>query len=370
MPAPAGADGTLRVYRRSCYPGTEILAGARVLGLRAAANVTDLNFPVHEAAGRRISGSLRGPSGPLAHITVRLVHADDKNATILGGERLEAAAAISDADGNFRFLGVPAGRYTLRAWTGPTGGIPVTIGRNIWTQGLSLWAEAPVTLGDSDLSGVAVTLRSPARITGRLVLDGAGRPPQAIQFSLALQPRQAFDPPVPLPVRPDRDGSFVLQGYAPGRYGLPFPTVGGWRITSATVNGAPVPGHAMDLTTADVGDLVLTATNRFSTLTGQVIPEAGLGPIAANILIFPANYEEWIANGMSQLQRRLFGPSGAWRYTATMLPPGDYLALVFSELEAEDLTPAFIRRVAPRGQKVTLTEGAPVTLDLRFVSVR
>ena len=89
-------------------------------------------------------------------------------------------------------------------------------------------------------------------------------------------------------------------------------TVGGWRIKSATLDGKPVPGQTIQLGTNDIRNLVLTATDRLTTLTGRVAPEPGLAPIGAAICIFPADYRGWIADGMPATRMRIFRTTGAW----------------------------------------------------------
>ena len=352
-----------------------MLAESTVLPLNAGEGLFSIDLRLAGTPTTRITGSVRGPAGPLPHMGLHLIHAGDEAAVVVGSERLDAAAGVTDAAGNFTLLGVTPGRYRLRAWTvhveGRTPSPLLPVGRpGLPSEGITLWADVPITVAATGPVSVALTPAPTARVSGRLVFDGSGTPPSAAQFTLALQPPQPFEPPAPSPRRVGGDGSFVLHGYPPGRYGLPMGTLAGWRITSATLDGKPLPGHAIQLGASDIGSLVLTATNRFTTLTGRITPEPGLGPIGANIFLFPADYRGWIADGMSANRMRLFRPTGAWMYTATWLPPGDYLAVVFPEVDADDLTPPFIARLAALASKVTLTEGQAVTLDLRVASIR
>jgi hypothetical protein len=52
------------------------------------------------------------------------------------------------------------------------------------------------------------------------------------------------------------------------------------------------------------------------------------------------------------------------------LPPGDYLVIVYRETDAEDLSPAFIERLAPRAERIRLAEGQPVTVALTMTQIR
>lgn len=376
MPAPVSADGVISSYRRTCHPGTAALPESTVLSLHAGEGLFSIDLRLSASPTTRITGAVRGPAGPLPHMGLHLIHEGDDAAVIVGSERLDAAAGVTDAAGNFTLLGVTPGRYRLRAWTvhvdGRTPSLLLPVSRpGVAPQGVTLWADVPVAVPATGTLDLPLTPAPTARVSGRIVFDGTGTPPSAAQFTLALQsPPLRFDPPAPSSRPASADGPFLLHGYPPGRYGLPNVTVSGWRITSATLEGKPVPGHAIQLGTRDIGNLVLTATDRFTTLTGTVTPEPGLGPIGANVYIFPADYRSWIADGMTATRMRFFRPTGAWRYTATWLPPGDYLAVVFREVDADDMTPSFVERLAPLATKVTLKEGQVVTLDLGVSSMR
>ena len=119
-----------------------------------------------------------------------------------------------------------------------------------------------------------------------------------------------------------------------------------------------------------MSNLVLTATDRPTTLSGQVTPAAGLGPIDAMVCIFPADYRAWIADNMSPMGMRFFRPSGNWTYNATWLAPGEYLAIVYREADGAEFTPAFIERLAKLATPVTVCPGEKATLDLRLVNIR
>jgi hypothetical protein len=348
-----------------------------MLNLHPGEDLNNVDLRLTSATpARSVSGTLRGPTGPLPDTTVHLVHAEDSDTalTLTGPQRLHAAAAVTDDAGKFTLLGVIPGRYVLRAWTGrvegqtPVAPLPGRVGTG--PNGLTLWAQIPLTVGSVDLANVAMTLTPSPSISGKLIFAGAGTPPPSSEFSVALQARSFTDMPTPAAVPVIADGSFTLRGYAPGRYVLPQTNVGGWRIASATLDGKPVQGHEIDLGTANVGSLVLSATNQFTTIRGLLQPEPGLAPIGVNILVFPADYRDWIARGMSPAEVRNARMPGTWTYTATWLPPGDYLVIVYRETDAEDLSPAFIERLAPRAERIRLAEGQPVTVALTMTQIR
>ena len=374
MPMPVSPAGDIHPYRSTCYPAAETLSDATMLTVHAGDDRNGVDLTLRASPTVRVSGTLRGPNGPMPNVGLRLVRVSAE--AVAGSERLEAAVTISGERGAFTFLGVPPGRYLLRAWTTHVDGetppaAPPNSSPRPRPTGVTLWAEVSITVAGSDVSDLAVTLAPTARVSGRLVVEGPGQPATPVSLRLVSQ---SADPPSPLAAQVAGDGTFVLRGYAPGRYRLPMNvpinTVPAARIVSATLNGKPLPSDTIDLGLADVSNLVLTATDRFTTLTGQIARESGLGAIGATVCIFPADYGAWIADGMPANRLRSFRASGSWTYTATWLPPGDYLALVYREADGADLTPAFVERLAKLAIKVTLRDGEKATLDLRVVDIR
>jgi len=368
------SDGAVSAYSRSCSPAAAAFADATVLNVRAGDDLTGVEVRLTLASpARKVSGSLRGPGGPVPYTAVRLMHAGDNDQRVVR-PRPDAAASVSDADGTFTLLGIAPGRYVLRAWSGHVEGqdpaAPILGRVGPRPNGLTSWAEMPLTVGSSDLSNVTVTLAPPPAVTGKLIFAGAGTPPLPSEYTLSLLARHPTDVPPPAPVPVAADGSFTFRGYAPGRYTLPQVNVSGWRITSATLDGKPLVGHEIDLGSIDTGNLVLSATNQFTQLQGMLEPQPGLAPVGVSVLVFPADYRQWIAHGMSPVQLRSGRLTGTWAFNATWLPPGDYLMVVYREAEGEDVTPAFIERIASRAEKVRLAEGQAVTIALTLAQLR
>jgi protocatechuate 3,4-dioxygenase beta subunit len=375
LPAPISSTSGIATYRTTCYPAAATLFDAKTLTVQTGQDRSGVDLTLTAIATVRLSGIVRGPDGPIPNVGVRLIRASGPHEVVLGSERLEAGAAVSDEHGAFAFLGVSPGQYVIRSWTTHVSGeappAPPPIGRPAARpNGVMLWAEMPLAAMRLITPDIALALRPTARVTGRLVFVGSGAPPSPSQFSISLATPQQFDPPLPLPAPVQADGSFSLRGYAPGRYRLPETAVGAWRIVSATLDGKLLPNHAIDLGVDDVSNLVLTATDQFTTLSGVVAPEPGLGPIAATVCIFPADYKGWFADDMTPTRVRSFRPSGTWTYTATWLPAGDYLAVVYREAEGDDLTPAFVERLAKLATPVTLHAGEKTTMNLAIVTIR
>jgi hypothetical protein len=89
----------------------------------------------------------------------------------------------------------------------------------------------------------------------------------------------------------------------------------------------------------------------------------------ATVLVFPANFSSWIANGMNPRRVRTARASRAGAYTIANLPAGDYLAAALDRADEGDMQdPAFIQALSRVATKVTVAADS-VTLDLTKAKV-
>jgi hypothetical protein len=57
----------------------------------------------------------------------------------------------------------------------------------------TLWAAAPVTVGETDVTGVGVALSAGARLTGRVEFEGSAQPPPAERIAQLIVQIDAAD---------------------------------------------------------------------------------------------------------------------------------------------------------------------------------
>jgi hypothetical protein len=87
------------------------------------------------------------------------------------------------------------------------------------------------------------------------------------------------------------------------------------------------------------------------------------------ILMFPAEYKNWIDNGMNPRRTRTARASRAGAYAIPNVPAGDYLiAAIDRASEGEMQNPAYIELLARVGTRITVGTD-PVTKDLAKVRV-
>jgi len=228
-----------------------------------------------------ISGTLLDDKGgAIAHAVVRLF------VTGTGGGRsdreIERAVTETDASGAFTFSGVPPGKYTLRVLVVPPPqgyGLPPGMGAG----GLQpayvppaidpvLWTETPVSVGRSDVTGLAIVLRRGLHISGRVEFDSSSPAPTADarqRIAVTVFPLEHPDERRGQGGVVNADGTFVLQGLGPGRYRVScdapdVTTATGrlWRLDTVMLGGRHLADARLTLETTDASGLVLTLTTR------------------------------------------------------------------------------------------------------------
>ncbi len=158
-----------------------------------------------------------------------------------------------------------------------------------------LWAMAPVSVSDTDVHGMSLTLREGLTISGRLEFSGTRPRPDPqrltqvpIMIERAEGGNQISNMDQPSRVQPD--GRFVTMGQLPGRY---FIRIGGspagWMVQSITANGVDVTDAPIDLT-ANASNVVVTFTDLVQDLRGTV---TGLTPTAdpPAVIVYPVGQQ-------------------------------------------------------------------------------
>lgn len=385
--APARAGGRLHVYPTQYHPAAPAVAAASVVTLRSGEERTSVDIQLALAATSLVSGTVKGPEGPLTAVLSLVPESDDLSADT----GFESAITLSDAGGRFTFIGVPEGRYRLRALlaqvpvSGASRGAPPPPPQGLKAPaappapilgGFTLWATHSVSVGSSDVSDLVIDMRAGFRVGGRSEFVGALAQPAS---DVIRRMSATFDPADARPLvssvigrgQFDERGRLSSYQLPPGRYFVRINNVpAGWVLMSATWNGRDVSNVPLSLD-ADVTGLVVTFTDRPSTFSGQVQNATGAADSTATVLIFPADSSAWIDYG--GFPRRLLGVrvDRSGQYQSPNLPAGDYLLVaVPDESTANWQDPKVLKALARLAVPVTLGEGEnrPVPLKTSAVS--
>jgi hypothetical protein len=347
-----------------------------------------------------VSGMVQGPNEALRQFTLRLLPAGSEEL----GIGAEAATALVGPDGRFAFVNVPAGEYTIDARatiteyefeagsarynlpTPPgaqsTGGSAMSLQSGTPGTGMTTmrfgsdkyWGRMTVSVGGRDIRDLVVPLREAGRITGQYVLEGSAAPPPAANMAAFIraepaggraslgQPRNTISPR-------DESASFVIEGLLPGEYVLRFGSTGGkWIVKSIVWDGRDYTHAPFDAARGrDFTDVVVTFTDRLTTLEGSVTSADGRQAPAGVVIAFPAEKEQWSNYGLTPLRIATAKISNAGTFKITTLPAGEYLVIAVSDAQANAWhDPAFLEAAAPQASRLRLTWGQSISTSLRM----
>ena len=376
--ADAASIETARTFAPAFHPSGGLMSRATHIALGDGDERTNIDIAVNVVRAARISGTVVGAPGSVHSSSIRLR---------LAGEMPDSTPAIEpmlvQPDGRFDFVGVPAGSYVINvAMTstplgvvGPSGAALQLIGRGAMAAPppppppgrevvSALWGQAAVVVGDADVTGVSVALRTAPRVSIKFELPPMPPPapnqPPAVRGAQLL-PLRFESRGLPTFGRLDRDGTHVFGGVAPGRYGLSV--ISPLRIEKVTLRGDDVTDLPVEIGDEDVSDLVVKPVPPMPTkLTGTVT-----GNFAdTTVLLFPADPRYWAEPAAA---RRWFFSAPVSRtgtFTADVAVPGDYLVLVLPDEQAVDWQiQVRLEALAARAQKVTIAAGETKAIEVK-----
>jgi hypothetical protein len=239
-----------------------------------------------------------------------------------------------------------------------------------------LWADVPVSVSDTDITGLNVTLRPGARISGRVAFDGTtAQPPtpeQVQRITLSIVAADGRPNMVNTSNRVGAGGVFTTAGYPPGRYaisaGAPVP---GWSFKGATLGGRSLDEEPLDLQSSDVSGVTLTFTDRTTQLSGTVRDPNMTRDMSSTIFVFPGNYATLLERGTMGRRSRSTTVGGSGAFIISGLAAGDYLAAAVNPETISDIRDrAFYDALARIATRFSLADGEKKTLDLTVGAIR
>jgi hypothetical protein len=241
-------------------------------------------------------------------------------------------------------------------------------------------------VGESDVTGLSVALRTGVRIAGRIVFEGSKEPPTPEQLqraNISINQAGGSSPIqfVMAPKRVETDGRFSSVGFPPGRYlvsaSVPnapgtSPGVGtGWTVKSAMSGGHDVSDEGIEIGAEDVSGIVITFSDHTTELSGTVVDSKGQPDRNADVIVMPADSQSWKQGVMNARRLRNVRTTTTGAFSLSGLPPGQYLiAAVSDETLGEWQDPKVLEKIAAAATKVTLGDGEKRSEQLTTKSIR
>ena len=395
-PTPPPADGQrLFAYPSVYYPAAPSAATAGLVTVASGRERTGVDLQVKPVPMVKVSGTVVGGSGSSANLPVRLVPQGAEDL----GRTGDVAATLTDAGGAFTLLAVPAGDYILkivhipRPLTPALAPTTISIGSGMVMTTTSnpnaeappvpaeptLWATLPVAVGDTDITGMSVVLRTGLRVSGRVELEGAAdkpSPEQLARIPVLIEPVDSSGGPMDRSVTPpgriDAKGNFTSYGVPGGRYYVRAATApSGWTFKGAFLGERDISDVPLELDATDVADVILTFTDRPSSLSGTVQVTERSARDGVAVIAFPADSKAWMDTGANPRRMRKVATSDTGSYDIAALPAGAYYVAAVSEAVAGDWQdPAFLEQLAASAVHVHIGDGEKATQSLRVQEIR
>jgi len=366
MPPPPVPGERPRVFQRTFYPGVSGASNAEAVQVRSGEERSGIDLTVRATPAMRVAGTVLAPNGPEPLIGVSLLHVrEDALGSPAGNYERPLQTAVTDGAGHFEFPAVPPGSYQLQVLK-----IPRPTSAVMAASDASLWAAMNLTVGDSDLENVSVSLSTGVRVRGSVHFEG--RAPAAAdmqKIGVTLSPADGRPFPGHLAGKAQPDGSFTTIAYPAGEFTINVAGMAaGWSVKSITVGGRDAFASPLELKDQDIAGVAITLTDRPSSLTGMVRTPAGAPDADATVLVFPADHAQWMRHGSSARVFREMRSGRSGEFSTSGLPAGEYLAIaVDDELALNWLTSASINALARRATRVTVSAGQAATAALQTV---
>jgi len=384
---PAGFtdDGHELWYQTTYYPSALTAARADVVTIKPGEEHAAVDFTIKAVRTVDVSGTLMDSTGPAVSTLLTLQPADAGDLV----SPIETANALTDTSGHFQFTRVPAGQYFLRAVKSPRGapggnvqtfqlgGATMVIRSDIQTTGdavpplptdPTMWIEAPVAVGPSDITDLAVMLRPGIRVGGRVEFTGSATRPTPDQYptiGVTLIPADGKPSAFPVRGRVDPSGTFTTMGVPAGKYVLRVDAPAGWVLRGAMLDNRDISDAPVELRDADVENVAITFTDQRTSVTGEVTTSSGSPDGKATVILFPQDATLWVDSGPSPRRLKTTRPRGDGTYSMSV-PAGDYYVIAVRDSGSFEWNdPQFLAAIAPAAVRISVNEGDTHTQTLR-----
>jgi len=344
-------------YAPTYYPGTGNANEAQQVPVAAGEEVS-IGFSLLAVRLVRISGTVVSQSGEVGGGMVQVVSAGDT-----GGGPIGAQGGGIQSDGSFTIANVAPGSYLLNARSGGRGGRG---GRGVTIDATALEiGSLPVTVGDSDVTGVTISLTRGASIAGTVVTEGTS---QITLANLRVTARQIRDAPGQSfnASGVGANGAFQLSTLS-GTVALRVENVPSqWMVKSIVVGPTDVTDGAFELRgTEQITNARIVLTDRVSELNGTVTVRNEEAK-DSSVIVFADDAALWT---FPTRYVRMSRADAQGHFTLRGLPAGTYLVAAVDYLEeGEWQDPEFLERLREPATRVSVRDGETKTVGLQLLA--
>jgi hypothetical protein len=362
------------------YPNAADPAQASTIDVQSGGELSAVDFELERQQPRRIRGRVIDRAGQSpASATIFLVTRTANGGTSRRGGPQNLAAA----GGAFEVRDVPPGNHevvvevTAPGVPAPPPVAPIIpgVGGVIFTdasgrrQLVTATGRAPVSVGNSDVDGVVVTVGSGVEVSGQLRLDGqTGATVTTLdRLNVQLTPISGgaigTDIQAPQPSRANIDGSFAIQNVLPGEYRIGVaPLAPGFYIKEARIGQNDLLSEPLNVSASFSGSLEVVIRANAGQLDGTVVGE-DLQPLAGiQAVLIPDEHRERV----DLYKTALSDQNG--RFHMQGIVPGNYRIFAWQSIDQfRWFDPDVVKRYEQKGQPVLVREASRETVQAKII---
>jgi hypothetical protein len=373
-------EGRRHVYRSTFHPSVHSVGEAQVITVHAGEHHRSVDVTMVPTPAGVISGVVLDGGAPVAGFGLRL-HPTDIGA---GAEVLELAWTATDAVGRFTFPEVPVGTYRIEGQRRTR--IPSSLSQNgqpiyavaptTVSEQPGAWTSALVTVGETPVPEVVLSVQAPLSVKGTFVMDGKTPLPATEQEMGRLAPSLNVMPvPVPMRRRESGDGAsnaYTIQGFEttglmPGAHRFNLRDAAGvWTLQSITMGGRDMVDVVFTLDD-HITDVVVTFTDQPAEISGTVSGDHA----GASVYLYPADRQRWGDAVFATHTVRAARVDAEGRFRVPRVIPGEYLIIAALDTSIHEWPdPAWLARASGAATRVTVTAKQQQVLPLTVREVK
>ncbi len=339
-----GSSGDL-VYPSTFYPSTPDFHSAATLNLGSSAEARDIDLHLFKVRTAAVRGSVVNlPAGMERAVQIQVMRSD--RAGINFGSR--SAGGFNANTGQFEFVGLTPGSWTLFAWA--------------LNDGRFVYAREEIEAGGADINDLRLAMVNGMEVSGTLHFSGGDPPPTLALCRISMTRDVPWGPQPNATVKPDL--TFRIPNLSPDSWTLGVaPLPGGGYLASVRYGDQDAMSQPVAIRSAsDIHPLSVVIGLDGGTLEGTVRTTA-TNPAAvesATVLLIPDRAHLAIPG---YLKASVSDQAGHYRMSG--IAPGKYRLLAMTDVESMAWQkPRFVESLDGKGQELTVAPRASLTKDL------
>ncbi len=344
-------------YGTTYFPGTAVESEAQRVRVAVGQETAQINITMATSRVATITGSAVNSAGKPISRGLLMLRSN------VGAANIMTTGAPLKPDGTFMFSNIAPGDYQLQVQYVPNQDEMMIIGPG---RSGAESGSVSLTVTGTDITGISIVTSPGATAAGRIVFEGAAKPPLTpAAVNVAAVPLEFGTMMMGGGARVRDDWTFEVTGLSERRrFRVNTPTPG-WYLKSVTHDGTDVTDTGIDFKEGQqTSGIEITLTQRTTDVSGTV-QDSRARPITDYVIVaFTPDNSKW---GFMSRHVRMVRPNQDGRFSIKGLPPDEYQLIALEYLEpGEEGDPEQLEKWKASAARVTLADGEPKVLTLKL----